>query len=72
LGKKRPEGQATLDTDQDRYPDMREVVQRVTKESSFPEGDIDRIEVTALSNGEATWRVWPAKSDEPVGGVYSS
>lgn len=61
-----------IDTDQDRYPDMRGLVQRVTSEPNFPDGDIDRIEITALGNGDATWRVWPAKSEEPVGGVFTA
>lgn len=58
------------DTDQDHYPDLTAVFQKVLAEDDFPEGAIERIEVTGLASGEATWRVWPARSEEHVGGYY--
>jgi len=29
---------------------------------------VERIEMTMLGNGDATWRVWPSRADDPVGG----
>ena len=57
---------------EDRYPDIRSVVQEVLNAEDFPEGDVDRIEINCLGTGQATWRVWAARADEPVGGVYTN
>jgi hypothetical protein len=65
------EGSEGFDPSADRYPDIRDVVDKVLDDPDFPSGDVDRIEVTALATGEATWRVWPARAEEPVGGVYT-
>ena len=59
-----------FDPNVDRYPDIAAVVEAVLDDPEFPEGDVERIEITALANGEATWRVWPARAEQPVGGVY--
>lgn len=58
------------DSDIDRYRDITKVINEVLNEEDFPRGDIERLEITCLANGEATWRVWAARADDPVGGTY--
>jgi hypothetical protein len=58
------------DTDEDRYCDARRAVSMVVADERFPEGDVERIELTLLGNGEVNWRAWPAKADEPELGHY--
>jgi hypothetical protein len=53
---------------EDRYPDIREVLQDVLNDPDFPEGPVDRIDIMCLGTGEATYRVWPAHSDEHLSG----
>jgi hypothetical protein len=60
------------DPEQDQYPDVKKIVRAVLAEEDFPEGDVDRLEITCLGNGMATWRVWAAKAEEPVGGTYEN
>ncbi|HYJ00563.1 MAG TPA: hypothetical protein VEX36_12910, partial [Thermoleophilaceae bacterium] len=48
------------------------VISRVLDEDSFPDGDVERVEITCLPNGEATYRVWPARADEPIEGFYNN
>lgn len=57
-------------TDVDRYPDPRELVTRIVDEDDFPDGSVERIEITCLASGEATWRVWPARAEDPIGGYF--
>lgn len=73
MGKtRRGEGQLeAFDHNADRYPAISEVLKRVVVAEDFPNGDIERLEVTCLANGEATWRVWTARAEEPVGGVFT-
>lgn len=54
----------------DHYQPIRKVIQRVLQESEFPTGDVERVEITCLANGECTYRVWPARAEEPVQGTY--
>jgi cellulase/cellobiase CelA1 len=56
----------------DRYPDPLSVIERVVHEDDFPSGDVERIEITMVASGEATWRVWAARAEEPVGGVIAA
>ena len=60
------------DTDQDRYPSIQAVLAAVASADNLPEGDIDRIEINCLASGEATYRVWAARAEEPEGGVLSA
>lgn len=59
-----------MDTDAtaDRYRDATEVIREVVSSEDFPEGDVERIEISLLASGEATYRVWPARAEDPVGG----
>ena len=43
-------------------------MQRILKEAELPEGTIERLEVTFLASGEGTYRVWPARAEDPEGG----
>ena len=56
------------DPSADRYPDINEVIVAAQQDEDFPEGPVERFEVTALASGEGTWRVWPARAEEPIGG----
>jgi hypothetical protein len=52
----------------DNYPGIREVFDRVLDQDELPEGDIERVEVTCLASGEATYKVWAARAEEPATG----
>jgi hypothetical protein len=60
-----------MDTDQDRFPEPREVLDRVVNDEGFPEGPFERLEIWAMASGECTWRVWAPREDEPVGGAIT-
>lgn len=62
---------AEFDPDRDYYPDLNTVIQSAFGHEDWPTGKIERFEVTCLANGQGTWRVWPARGDEFVGGVYT-
>lgn len=55
----------------DRYPNPEDVWANMVEHPDFPTGNIERVEITGLANGEATWRVWPARAEEPVGGHFT-
>jgi len=59
-----------FDHNEDRYPIIQDVLQSLPSQPDFPEGPVERIEVTALANGDYTWRVWPARAEEPASGSY--
>lgn len=54
----------------DRYPDLRATIEKVLADEFMPSEPIERFEVTLLPSGEATYRVWQARAEEPVGGYY--
>jgi hypothetical protein len=58
----------TENTEVDRYPELKKVLQAVSDAQDLPEGPIERLEVTCLASGEATYRVWAARAEEPEGG----
>jgi hypothetical protein len=59
---------STVDTDADRYPSTVEGLRRVIRDAELPEGGIERLEVRFLASGEATYRVWLPRAEEPEGG----
>lgn len=61
--------QQQLDTDQDRYPTFRDVLHAILDDADFPDEPIERCEVTTLANGEATYRYWLSRAEEPEGGL---
>lgn len=59
------QGTEELATDADRYSDAREVLSLMIDQVEAFDGPVDRIQVGLFANGEAVWRVWPARADEP-------
>ena len=68
MAQKSKETPRKVDTDADRYPDIRKVCRKVFEDPDYPEGDVERIEVYCQASGEASYRVWAARSVEPVVG----
>jgi len=64
-------GGGKVDHDADRYASAKRAVGAVLADGEFPEGPVERIELTLLASGEVTWRAWPARAADPVGGYYS-
>jgi len=60
--------QAPKDPNADRYPKPKDGLRRVLDQMDVPEHPIERLEVTFLASGEATYRVWAARAEEPDGG----
>jgi hypothetical protein len=60
--------QQETDFNSDRYPDVYNVLRRILQNEPFPKGPIERLEVTTLANGEANWRVTPARAEVTEGG----
>lgn len=52
----------------DRYPEFNQAMRRIIQEADIPDGPIERVEVTFLASGEATYRVWQARAEESEGG----
>lgn len=67
-----PEGDQTpSDHNTDRYPNVEDVFALILEEEDLPPGPIERLEVTCLASGEATYRVWEPRAEEPTGGYFS-
>lgn len=60
-----------VDTDSDRYPTLRRVMWRITKESPLLDQDVERVEINLLASGEATYKVWAPRADEADGGYLA-
>jgi hypothetical protein len=70
------EGQVTenaeeFDAEADHYPPLIDVIRAVVESENIPPDPVERFEVTLLANGQATYRVWPARAEEYEGGVFS-
>lgn len=72
MGKPRAGKQSTFDHNEDRYPDAFEILSRVQDEVDLPKGGVDRIEVECLPSGEAVWRVWAARAEDPESGYFAA
>jgi hypothetical protein len=72
LAKDRSGQEQQIDPDKDRYPSIRKAIHAALQDEDFPQGDVERFEVTCLASGEATYRVWAARADEPLGGYLAS
>lgn len=66
--KKAENNQPEFDHNVDRYPDLDRALAWAMQHEDFPHGPVERLEVTCLASNEATWRVWPARAEEPIGG----
>jgi hypothetical protein len=67
-----PNGGSNFDPDSDNFANPFSTVRQVFQEDSFPEGSIRRLEVSFFANGDASARVFPLDSDEPVGYFYAN
>jgi len=54
--------------DQDRFPTAVTLLRRLAQNADIPEGQVEWIEIHALANGEAVYRVRRPREDEPEGG----
>jgi len=57
------------DAASDRFPAFADVLDRIQREPDFPHDGVERIEINCMPSGQATWRAWRPRDDEPVGGV---
>jgi hypothetical protein len=57
-----------IDPNVDRYPDLDRVIRHIEDDLDLPDGPIERLELTFLASGEATYRVWAARAEDPEGG----
>lgn len=63
-------GDEDFDPEVDRYPSIHGVIDQVLGEDHFPDGPIERLEITCQASGDANWRAWPARAEEPEGGYF--
>jgi hypothetical protein len=70
--RRKPSGSASepmnFDHDRDRFPTLKDVFARILDAEDIPSGQVLRVEVGCLANGDATYRVWARESEEPIGG----
>jgi hypothetical protein len=57
-----------VDTDQDRYPAIGQVCNRIANALRSMDTGVEKVEITCFANGDATYRVWAPRSEEPEGG----
>lgn len=69
---KTPEGNEAFNPDEDRYPSFKKVLHAISNAEDIPKGPIDRLEVHCMANGDAAWRVWPARAEEPAIGFLNA
>jgi hypothetical protein len=61
---------AEIDPNEDRYPKIQDVLAAVAAADELPETGVDRVEVHCFASGEATYRVWAARAEEPHVGYF--
>lgn len=66
------EDQLEVDHNQDRYPKAVEGLRRIVQSAELPDGPIERLEVTFLASGEATYRVWEPRAEVSEGGYLAA
>jgi hypothetical protein len=64
--------EGNFDADQDRYPTLTEVLSRILDDSDLVALSVERVEVSLHASGEATYRVWEPRAEEPLGGYYAA
>jgi hypothetical protein len=52
----------------DRYPNIYDVLSNISEQADLPNGGIERLEVSCFASGEATYRYWTPRAEEPEGG----
>lgn len=60
------------DTDQARYADIVDVIERLVTDDAFPVRSIDRLTIHFHGSGEVTWRARPAGEDAELGGYLGA
>lgn len=55
--------------ERDRYPRLVDVLEGILNDDTIPDGPVERLELTALANGEATYRYWLPRAEESEGGA---
>ena len=68
MAKAGKEAQAQVDTDQDRYPNLKQCLQQIGNSTEFADRSVERLEFHFFANGEATYRFWEPRALEPEGG----
>jgi hypothetical protein len=64
------ESTSNVDTDQDRYPTLGRVLSLISEDIDFEGVRVQRVEITCLANGDATYRWWRPRAEEPEGGFF--
>ena len=59
------------ETDGDRYPQLSEVLSRLTEDTSLLNLNVRRVEINLHQTGDANYRVWRVGEDEPDVGYYA-
>lgn len=62
----------TVDHNVDRFPPLDKVLAAIRENPDMPEGEVERIEINCLASGDATYRVWAPRAEEPVGGYIAA
>jgi hypothetical protein len=70
LARDRKAAPQEVDTDQDRYPTLGEVVSRIQSESEFLNRQIEKLEINLQASGEATYRIFEPRAEESEGGYW--
>jgi hypothetical protein len=60
-----------VDTDQDRYPSFTQALRSIIEHAELGEDACERLEVNTFANGDVTYRFWPPRAEESVGGYIS-
>lgn len=68
MAKRRQEDAGEVAAGEDKYPTARQGIMRVLDTGDIPKGSIERLEITFLADGSATYRVWTPRAQEPDGG----
>lgn len=58
--------------DVDHYPNVYDLLAHLTSAGLLPNTPVERLEVTALASGEATFRYWTPRAQEPEGGYLEA
>lgn len=54
-----------IDHDADRYPELAAVLAWIRDDEDLNTSAVEKVEVTLFASGEATYRVWEPRADEP-------
>jgi hypothetical protein len=64
--------EGSVDHNVDRYPTLMQVCSRILDESELLESQVERVEINLFASGDATYRVFAPRSEEPEGGHWES